>query len=781
MSNRGELGQVHAALMSLPGVRDAAVHMAPDVPGSGRIVAHLVTRTPLAGLRAALESRLPSHLVPARFHRVPHIPLLPDGSTDRRALAALASPQPDTPAPAAVREAGKQATRHDTDADQTPPATVPVTPQQHTLLLDALAHRGTGRHVEQLHWRWRGPLDTDRFTAAWQSVSDRETVLRAAFDWGSGPRLALHEHARVDVVRHPAGSVDFEELREHDRLRGFDLRRPGLLRLNLVDEPDPADGPPACVRILLTFHHVMLDSWSVSVLLQEFYRAYLAGGRLPGGERRPDIRDYARWLAGQDTAPARDFWSSALAATTALVLPAMPGPDTGLSGTGRAEARLAAVQADRLRTWAASCAATEAGALQAAWALLLYRTARTPGPTLVGFGVTVSGRGIALDSVERLPGLLMNPLPMTVRVDPAAAVTRLLAELRDRTLDLAPYEWVSLGQVHEWSGRRADDRLAESLIVFEHRRRRSDDLHDALAAQGISVEWPRAAGVQTLFPVSLLVHRDTDGNLVLAAVHDRARLADDDATRLVGQCARLLAELPRLKGGSATAHARRQIRKGTRLMVTGGVDSALCPWGWAAHLATGELSHTTDPARAYLPFDTQARGHVVGEGGALFVLESARAARERDAHVYGAFTGYAATFDGPDTPRLGDAARLALTDAGVHPDEIDVVFADAAGARAADRAEATALTALFGPRGVPVTAPKSMTGRLLAGGACLDVAAALLSLRDQVIPPTTGTTEPAPDCPVDLVTTTRETGIRHTLVLARGRGGFNSAAVLSAV
>ncbi|OAH10966.1 condensation domain-containing protein [Streptomyces jeddahensis] len=554
MSNRVEL-EVRAALVSLPGVRDAAVHVARHAPGSLRIVAHVVTRTPLPELRAALESRLPSHLVPARFHRVPHIPLLPDGSTDRRALAALASQEPDDAASTPVRQGPvEQAARCDADGDAAkgPPAAVPVTPQQHALLLDALAHRGTGRYVEQLHWRWHGPVDTDRFTAAWQSVFDRETVLRAAFDWETGARLVLHEHAHVEVVRHPAGSVDFEELKEQDRLRGFDLRSPGLLRLNLVDEPDRADGGLPVSRILLTFHHVLLDGWSVSVLLQEFYRAYLADGRLPGGERRPDIRDYARWLARQDTAPARDFFSSAIPATTALVLPAIPGPATGLSGSGRAEVRLGAGQAGRLRAWAASCAATEAGALQAAWALLLYRAAATPGPALVGFGVAVSGRGIALDSVERLPGLLMNSLPMTVRVDPAAAVTRLLAELRDQALDLAAYEWVSLGQIHEWSGRRADDKLAESLIVFENQRRGSEALHSALAARGISVERPRAAGTQTAFPVTLLAYQDVDDSLVLAAVHDRARLADDDAARLVGQCARLLRELPGLAGGSAT-------------------------------------------------------------------------------------------------------------------------------------------------------------------------------------------------------------------------------------
>ncbi|WP_217245381.1 non-ribosomal peptide synthetase [Streptomyces sp. AC602_WCS936] len=471
---------------------------------------------------------------------------------DPAAVAPAEIPAPGTGAPAPrPRPAALPAPAHPAAADGRP-VTVPVTPQQHGLLLDALAHRGTGRYVEQLFWRWHGPLDTDRFTAAWQSVFDRETVLRASFDWEAEPCLVLHEHVRAEVVRHPAGSVGFEELRERDRLRGFDLRGPGLLRVNVLDEPEPVDGGPASARILLTFHHVLLDGWSVSVLLQEFYRAYLSGGLLPGGERRPDIRDYARWLAGQDTAPAREFWSSAVPDATPLVRPAIPGPATGLTGSGRAEARIAAAQADRLRSWAASSAATESTALQAVWALLLYRAGVTSGPAPVGFGVTVSGRGIALESVERLPGLLMNSLPMTIRVDPDGAVTRLLTELRDQALDMAAYEWVSTGQIHQWSGRRADEKLVESLIVFENYPRGSDDLSTALAAQGISVELPDAAGSQTAFPVTLLAYRDVDGSLVLAAVHDRTRLADEDAARLVGQCARLLRELPDLAGGSAT-------------------------------------------------------------------------------------------------------------------------------------------------------------------------------------------------------------------------------------
>ncbi|MFC7986264.1 ketosynthase chain-length factor [Streptomyces sp. NPDC057336] len=237
-------------------------------------------------------------------------------------------------------------------------------------------------------------------------------------------------------------------------------------------------------------------------------------------------------------------------------------------------------------------------------------------------------------------------------------------------------------------------------------------------------------------------------------------------------------------GLDAVAQARRRLRGGIQAVVTGGADSTLCPWGWTAHLAAGGMSTAEDPGRAYLPFDADACGHVVGEGGALLVVEDGDTARARGARVLGLVAGCASTFDpapGTGRPRLLAAAELALADAGVTPAEVDVVFADAAGERAADRAEAQALTTLFGPFGVPVTAPKSMTGRLLSGGSAVDLAAALLALRDQVIPPTVGTARVADDCPVDLVTgRPRPARLRTALVLARGRGGFNAATVVRA-
>jgi act minimal PKS chain-length factor (CLF/KS beta) len=236
-------------------------------------------------------------------------------------------------------------------------------------------------------------------------------------------------------------------------------------------------------------------------------------------------------------------------------------------------------------------------------------------------------------------------------------------------------------------------------------------------------------------------------------------------------------------GLDAVAQARRQLRKGVGLVVSGGVDGCLCPWGWVAQLTSGRLSRSDDPDRAYLPFDARAAGHVPGEGGAILILEDAEFARHRGAgRRYGEIAGYAATFDpkpGSGRPAgLRRAIELALADAGIRVEEVDAVFADAAAVPELDGIEAEAITEVFRPGGVAVTAPKTMTGRLYSGGGPLDLVAALLSIRDHMLPPTINVTL-APQYAIDLVTgTPRKAAVDVALVIARGHGGFNSVMVL---
>lgn len=256
------------------------------------------------------------------------------------------------------------------------------------------------------------------------------------------------------------------------------------------------------------------------------------------------------------------------------------------------------------------------------------------------------------------------------------------------------------------------------------------------------------------------------------------------ANGMKGPCGVLVAE--QAGGLDVLAQARRAVRGDARVAVTGGVEAPIGPYALTCQATSGLLSPRDDPGRAYLPFDADASGWVPGEGGAILVVEDERSARARDVErPYAEIAGYAATFDprpgSAREPGLRRAIELALADARVAPDGVDVVFADAMGVPAADRLEAAALARVFGPRGVPVTAPKCLTGRLYAGGPPLDVVCAVLAIRDGVIPPTPAVTTLADGCAIDLVGQARHARVRTALVLARGFGGFNAALVVRGV
>jgi act minimal PKS chain-length factor (CLF/KS beta) len=248
-----------------------------------------------------------------------------------------------------------------------------------------------------------------------------------------------------------------------------------------------------------------------------------------------------------------------------------------------------------------------------------------------------------------------------------------------------------------------------------------------------------------------------------------------------GPCGVVVAE--QAGGLEAFAQARRVLADGARIVVSGGTDAPFSPYGLTCQLSNGRLSKVSDPDRAYRPFDLEASGYVPGEGGAIVIVEAADSAAERDAQPYGEIAGYAATFDPPPWSgrpiALRAAIENALRDADLEPADIDAVFADAAGDPDLDAGEASAIAAVFGNYAVPVTAPKTMTGRLYAGGAPLDVVDALMSIRDGVLPPTVGVQTLSPDCRIDLVRDRpRRLAVRTALVIARGYGGFNAALVV---
>ncbi|WP_351224766.1 ketosynthase chain-length factor [Streptomyces sp. NPDC002133] len=237
-------------------------------------------------------------------------------------------------------------------------------------------------------------------------------------------------------------------------------------------------------------------------------------------------------------------------------------------------------------------------------------------------------------------------------------------------------------------------------------------------------------------------------------------------------------------GLDAFAHAARVIGRGTDAVVIGAAEAPLAPYSLVCQLGYRELSTVEEPELAYRPFTSEACGFVPAEGGAMLVVEDEAAARRRGVPVRALVAGHAATFTGASRweqsrEGLAHAIRGALADAECAPEEIDVVFADALGIPEADRAEALAIADALGPHctRVPVTAPKTGTGRAYCGAPVLDTAAAVLALQDGLVPPTPNVSDVCHD--LEVVTgRARPAELRTALVLSRGLMGSNAALVL---
>ncbi|MET9965542.1 beta-ketoacyl-[acyl-carrier-protein] synthase family protein [Streptomyces sp. NPDC006356] len=213
-------------------------------------------------------------------------------------------------------------------------------------------------------------------------------------------------------------------------------------------------------------------------------------------------------------------------------------------------------------------------------------------------------------------------------------------------------------------------------------------------------------------------------------------------------------------GTHAVGEAMQLIRAGCAdVVVAGGHDSPLTPTTALAFGRAGAMvTECDDPASASRPFDVGRRGFVLAEGAAFLVLERLDLARARGARVYATLTGYGRTSDAfhltaphPDGAGARACMEQALADAGATADAVTHVNAHGTGTELNDLAEARAISALFGPRAVPVTAPKAVTGHGLGLAGALEAVITALSVREGLAPPTAHLTRLDPRCELDMV------------------------------
>ncbi|WP_306364999.1 beta-ketoacyl synthase [Nocardia sp. CC227C] len=243
-------------------------------------------------------------------------------------------------------------------------------------------------------------------------------------------------------------------------------------------------------------------------------------------------------------------------------------------------------------------------------------------------------------------------------------------------------------------------------------------------------------------------------------------------------------------GIDAVGHACRLIAEGSAdVMVAGATDTPITPIVVASFDAIKATTPDNDaPAHASRPFDASRRGFVLAEGATMFVLEEYESARKRGAHVYAEISGYASRCNAyhmtglkADGREMAEAITAALGEAHIPAAAVDYINAHGSGTKQNDRHETAAFKRSLGDHAyrTPVSSIKSMVGHSLGAIGSIEIAASLLAIQHNVVPPTANLHTRDPECDLDYVPCeARPWPIRTVLTVGSGFGGFQSAMVL---
>lgn len=419
----------------------------------------------------------------------------------------------------------------------------PLSPLQQGLLFHILLEPQRGLYLSQAVTVLGGDVDPEALARAWQRVVDRHAVLRSAFVWEGieEPVQVVLSHVKVPFRSEDWRGLDAGEQarlladsRRQERERGFDLTRAPLLRLLLLRLED------SLWKLIWTGHHLLLDAWSEAVLREEVSACYsaFARGEEPRLPPACPYGDYADWLARQDLAAAERFFRSYLAGVTHPT--PLPGRQAeGGAGHGELRHRLAAEATAALAAFARGQRVSLGTLLQGIWALVL---AHWGGGGDVVFGLSVSGRPADLPGVERMIGMLINTLPVRVRIDPGRPLGEWLLGLQAEQGELRRFEHAPLVEIQAWSEVPRGMPLFDSLFVLQNAPQATIPAGSASAPGTASVESLEFEGGFTNYLLSLDIEPGERLRLTLA--HDRRRIDESTAARLLADFAALLEALP---------------------------------------------------------------------------------------------------------------------------------------------------------------------------------------------------------------------------------------------
>ena len=421
----------------------------------------------------------------------------------------------------------------------------PLSPMQQGMLFHSLYAPHAGAYIEQITCSFEGALDLDAFTQAWRSVLARHPILRTAFLWEGLDEPVQVVRTDVDVICAYESWQDLladaqrqrlSAFLEQDRRRGFEIARAPLTRYLLAKTSADTH------EFVWTFHHLILDGWSIPLVLRDFFVAYRAicDGTVAAAANPRPFRDYIAWLQEQPLPEAMEFWRRTLNGFSTptplgMELKTGEGADPGEAVYAEASFRISAPTTAALHAFSRQQQITPSTLVLGAWALLLGRYGDQED---VVVGATVSGRSPQLSDANEMVGMFVNTLPVRARIDGARAVAEWFRELQAQLVEARQYEHSPLVQVHGWSGVPRGLPLFESIVSFQNQ-----PIAEVLRSVdfGMKVRALVAHHTRTTYPLTIVVEPGEE--LALVMVYDARRFEPAALARLAEHLDTLLADI----------------------------------------------------------------------------------------------------------------------------------------------------------------------------------------------------------------------------------------------
>ncbi|QEU88460.1 non-ribosomal peptide synthase/polyketide synthase [Streptomyces viridosporus] len=342
---------------------------------------------------------------------------------------------------------------------------LPLSPMQEGMLYHALLdEQELDVYGGQIAFDFEGALDVAALKTAAAALLRRHANLRAGFVHEGFdkpvqiiPREVELPWQEIDLTDVAAEDEPgrLEALMAADRAQHFDLTAPPLVRFTLIRLSGRR------FRFVLANHHILLDGWSMAIMLQELFVLYAQGGDATGLPRVTPYRDYLAWAAAQDRDAAAKAWGRALAGVEEPTLLAPAAPAAAAEPPHYHHHELSEELTAAVTALARRHDLTVNTVVQASWGVLL---GRLTGRDDVVFGSTVSGRPPEMAGMEHMVGLFINTLPVRVRLDAGQPVADLLRRLQDEQSELMDHQHYGLSDIQSLLG---GGELFDTITAFE--------------------------------------------------------------------------------------------------------------------------------------------------------------------------------------------------------------------------------------------------------------------------------------------------------------------------